>query len=136
MSDDATLKSELLSLTSSIVEAHVSNNSVPTAELPGLIREVYQTLSSVDGPSEAPEAKLSPAVPVKKSVAQDHIVCLECGKSGKVLKRHINSAHGLSPDEYREKWGLPRDYPMVAPNYSKLRSKRAKQIGLGRKKGG
>ena len=135
MSEENTQKSELLSLTSSIVAAHVSNNSVPTAELPSLIREVYQTLSGVEAPGAAPAVELTPAVPVKKSVAPSHIICLECGKSGKVLKRHINSAHGLSPDEYRERWGLPSDYPMVAPDYSKLRSKRAKQIGLGRKKG-
>lgn len=124
--------SELLALTSSIVAAHVSKNPVSVAELPALIREVYTTLAEVEAGEKAEPAP-EPAVPVKKSVTPDYIVCLEDGKKMKVLKRHLKAAYNMTPDEYREKWGLPSDYPMVAPNYSKLRSKRAKQIGLGRR---
>lgn len=123
--------SELLALTTNIVAAHVSNNSVAVADLPRLIREIHDTLSSVgaDGGREA--ERPTPAVPIKKSVAPEHIICLEDGKKLKMLKRHLKTAYNMSPDEYRERWGLPADYPMVAPNYAKQRSRLAKQIGLG-----
>ncbi len=122
--------SELLELTTNVVAAHVSNNSVAVADLPRLIREVHDTLVSVMG--GGPDAERpTPAVPIKKSVAPDFIVCLEDGKKLKMLKRHLKTAYNLSPEDYRERWGLPADYPMVAPNYAKQRSKLAKQIGLG-----
>ncbi len=123
--------SELLSLTSNIVAAHVSNNSVPVADLSTLIRDVYNTLAGVGGAAPKAEERPVPAVAVKKSVAPDHIICLEDGKKLKMLKRHLKTAYNMTPEEYREKWGLPADYPMVAPNYAKQRSRLAKQIGLG-----
>jgi len=122
---------EVLTLTSNIVAAHVSNNSVALSDLPQVIREVYQTLSVLGGAAPAAAEKPTPAVPVKKSITPDHIVCLEDGKKLKMLKRHLRTSYNMSPEEYREKWGLPADYPMVAPNYAKQRSKLAKQIGLG-----
>jgi predicted transcriptional regulator len=118
-------------LTSNIVAAHVSNNSVALSDLPQVIREVYQTLSVLGGAAPAAAEKPTPAVPVKKSVTPEYIVCLEDGKKLKMLKRHLRTAYNMSPEEYREKWGLPADYPMVAPSYAKQRSKLAKQIGLG-----
>ncbi|HSR72416.1 MAG TPA: MucR family transcriptional regulator [Kiloniellales bacterium] len=138
MSEEAK-PTELLALTTNIVAAHVSNNSVAVADLPRLIREVHDTLSSVgSGTTREPE-RPTPAVPIKKSVHPEYIVCLEDGKKLKMLKRHLKTAYNMSPEEYRERWGLPADYPMVAPNYAKQRSKLAKQIGLGtrerRKKG-
>ncbi len=123
--------SELLALTTNIVAAHVSNNSVAVADLPRLIREIHDTLSSVDAGGDRELERPTPAVPIKKSVTPDYIVCLEDGKKLKMLKRHLQRAFSLSPEEYRERWGLPADYPMVAPNYAKQRSKLAKQIGLG-----
>jgi predicted transcriptional regulator len=126
--------SELLSLTTNIVAAHVSNNSVAVADLPQLIREVHDTLATVGAGGAAREAERpTPAVPIKKSVTPEHIVCLEDGKKLKMLKRHLKTAYNMTPEEYRERWGLPPDYPMVAPNYAKQRSKLAKQIGLGTK---
>ncbi len=122
---------ELLSLTADIVAAHVSNNSVATAELPVLIDQVYKTLASVGGEPEPVEEKPVPAVSVKKSVTPDYIVCLEDGKKLKMLKRHLKTAYDMSPEEYRDRWDLPADYPMVAPNYAKQRSKLARAIGLG-----
>ncbi len=130
MSDQSN-SSELLSLTTNIVSAHVSNHSVPVDDLPQLIRDVYQTLSTVGGVTERETERPTPAVPVKKSVTPDHIVCLEDGKKLKMLKRHLKTAYNMTPEEYRERWGLSPDYPMVAPNYAKQRSKLAKQIGLG-----
>ncbi len=124
---------ELLRLTSTIVGAHISNNPVAATDVPGLIVTVHQTLATL-GPEE-PAPKPNPAVPIKQSVTPDYIICLEDGKKQKMLKRHLKTAHGMSPSEYRERWGLPRDYPMVAPNYSKQRSALAKKIGLGRKPG-
>lgn len=129
--DNAPSSEELLSLTSEIVAAHVSNNTVAVSDLPGLIEQVYKTLSSVGGGSEPAADRPTPAVPVKKSVTPDHIVCLEDGKKLKMLKRHLKTAYNMTPEEYRERWGLAPDYPMVAPNYAKQRSKLAKQIGLG-----
>ncbi len=120
---------EILALTTNIVAAHVSNNSVAVADLPRLIRDVHDSLTSVGGGRE-PE-RPTPVVPIKKSVTPDHIVCLEDGKKLKMLKRHLKTAYNMSPEEYRERWGLAADYPMVAPNYAKQRSKLAKQIGLG-----
>lgn len=126
-----TKPSELLALTTSIVSAHVSNNSVAVPELPIIIREVYQTLASVDEAGEKEPERPAPAVPIKKSVTPEFIVCLEDGKKLKMLKRHLKTAYNMSPSDYRDRWGLASDYPMVAPNYAKQRSKLAKQIGLG-----
>ncbi|MBB3066552.1 MULTISPECIES: MucR family transcriptional regulator [Limibacillus] len=130
MNDNAK-NTDILALTSNIVAAHVSNNSVALSDLPQVIREVYQTLSVLGGVAPAQEERPAPAVPVKRSITPDYIVCLEDGKKLKMLKRHLKTAYNMSPEEYREKWGLPADYPMVAPNYAKQRSKLAKQIGLG-----
>jgi predicted transcriptional regulator len=123
---------DVLGLTAQIVSAHVSNNSVTPESLPSLIQDVYRTLSGAGREVIAPE-KLQPAVPVKKSVFPDYIICLEDGKKLKMLKRHLKTAYNLSPDQYRERWGLPPDYPMVAPNYARHRSTLARQIGLGTK---
>ncbi len=129
-----------IELAADIVSAYVSNNSVPAGELPSLISEVYNALLRVgSGVAVAPAEPPKPAVPVKRSVNNDFIVCLEDGKKFKSLKRHLRTQYGLSPEEYREKWGLPADYPMVAPNYAKARSTLAKQMGLGqqrRRRGG
>ena len=122
---------ELLPLASEIVAAHVSNNKITPAELPQLIREVYQALVQASAGETGPITRGDPAVPVKKSVTPDFIVCLEDGEKMKMLKRHLRTAHGMSLDQYRQRWGLPADYPMTAPNYTKTRSKLAKQIGLG-----
>lgn len=119
-----------LELTTDIVAAYVSNNPVQSSELSRLIREVHSTLQTLSGePAEAPEMK--PAIPVKKSVTDDYIICLEDGKKFKSLKRHLRAKYDMTPEEYREKWGLPYDYPMVAPSYARKRSKLAKQMGLG-----
>lgn len=122
---------DLLSLTSQIVAAHVTNNSVGMDELPKLIHDVHRALTSVadGGHGERP----APAVAVKKSVTADYIVCLEDGKKLKMLKRHLRTSYDMTPDQYRQRWGLPADYPMVAPNYAKHRSTLAKKIGLGTK---
>ncbi len=124
---------ELLQHTSTIVAAHVANNPIAAAELPSVIATVHQALATL-GPEE-PAPKPRPAVPIKQSVTPDYIICLEDGKKQKMLKRHLKTAHSMSPDEYRERWGLPRDYPLVSPNYAKRRSQLAKKIGLGRKPG-
>ena len=130
MTDNANTK-ELLSLTTEIVAAHVSNNTVAANELPQLISQVYQSLAGVGkGPAPAAE-RPEPAVPVKKSVHADYIVCLEDGKKLKMLKRHLKTAYNMTPEQYRERWGLAQDYPMVAPNYARQRSRLAKEIGLG-----
>jgi predicted transcriptional regulator len=123
----------VLGLTAQIVSAHVSNNSVSPDALPSLIQEVYRTLSGVGREPTTQPDRPQPAVPVKKSVFPDHIVCLEDGKKLKMLKRHLKTAYNLTPDQYRERWGLGSDYPMVAPNYAKHRSSLAKKIGLGTK---
>jgi predicted transcriptional regulator len=123
-----TPETELLDLTAEIVAAHVSKNPTSIDQITALIKEVHQTLSGLG--SEAEPVK-PPAVPIKKSVQKDAITCLECGQSKKVLKRHLSTAHGLSVKEYREKWRLPSDYPMVAPSYAAKRSRLAKKIGLG-----
>ena len=122
---------ELLELTTEIVAAHVSNNTVQVAELPELINQVFRTLSTVEGAANAAQERPEPAVPIKKSVTPDFIVCLEDGKKLKMLKRNLKTAYNMTPEEYRERWGLPADYPMVAPNYAAQRSSLAKKIGLG-----
>ncbi len=122
---------ELLELTTKVVAAHVANNAMPAADLPGLIATVHETLAKLGTEEAAPRPE--PAVPIKQSVKPEYIVCLEDGQRGKMLKRHLKTAHGMTPAEYRERWGLPSDYPMVAPNYAKQRSALAKKIGLGRK---
>lgn len=122
----------MLGLVAEIVSAHVSNNPVPVAELPVLIREVHNALSTVSAPASAAEqAKPEPAVPVRKSITPEYLVCLEDGKKLKMLKRHLKTAYNMTPEQYREKWGLALDYPMVAPNYAARRSSLAKAIGLG-----
>ena len=125
--------SELLQHTSTIVAAHVATNPIAVTDVPGLIATVHQALATL-GPEE-PAPRPEPAVPIKQSVKPEYIVCLDDGKKLKMLKRHLRTAYDMSPDEYRERWGLPRDYPMVAPNYAKQRSELAKNIGLGRKPG-
>jgi len=123
-----------IELTASIVSAYVSNNSVPAQELSALINQVHSALTRVSsGQGDLASEPLRPAVSVKKSITPEHIVCLEDGKKFKSLKRHLRTHYNLSPEEYREKWGLPNDYPMVAPSYSATRSRLAKDNGLGRK---
>jgi predicted transcriptional regulator len=124
-----------IELTASIVSAYVSNNSVPLAELPALIGQVHAALTRVSGGhGEAVAEGLKPAIPIKKSVTSDYIVCLEDGKKFKSLRRHLRSRYNLTPEQYREKWGLDTDYPMVAPNYAAARSRLAKQMGLGQQR--
>lgn len=125
-------QAELLQLTAEIVASHVSNNSVPMAELGQLIRQVYDSLAGLGRNGQAAQAERpQPAVPVRRSIAPDYIVCLEDGKKLKMLKRHLKTAYNMTPEEYRERWGLPADYPMVAPNYAEQRRELAKKIGLG-----
>lgn len=124
----------LITLTSDIVAAHVSNNSVPVEDMPSLIEKVYGALSAL-GQTEEEEAPPEPAVSIRASVKPDYIVCLEDGKKMKMLKRHLKTAYDMTPDEYRARWKLPADYPMVAPNYAEKRRVLAKKIGLGRKPG-
>jgi predicted transcriptional regulator len=129
-SDSKSARPELTSLTSQIVAAYVARNALPLSELPGLINAVYQSLVGLTGGS-GPVTGQEPAVPVKKSVTPDYIVCLEDGKRLKMLKRYLRSRYNMSPEEYRRKWNLPADYPIVAPNYAAQRSAFAKKIGLG-----
>ncbi|MDX1736709.1 MAG: MucR family transcriptional regulator [Alphaproteobacteria bacterium] len=130
--DKTRVADNLLELTSEIVAAHVSNNSVNADDLPALIEKVYATPSNVGhGEAETAGDQPIPAVPIKKSITPDYIICLEDGKKLKMLKRHLKTAYDMTPEEYKERWGLPSDYPMVAPNYAKQRSKLAKKIGLG-----
>lgn len=121
---------DLLAFTTEIVSSHVSNNETSAAELPKLIQDVYRALACVNT-TETEKEQLQPAVPVKKSVFPDYIVCLEDGKKLKMLKRHLKTAYNMTPEEYRVRWNLSADYPMVAPNYAKRRSGLAKKIGLG-----
>ena len=123
---------DIMALTAQIVSAHVSNNSVPADALTALIQNVYQALAGI-GVEAIQEEHRQPAVPVKKSVFPDYIICLEDGKKLKMLKRHLQTSFNLTPEQYRERWGLTADYPMVAPNYAQHRSTLAKQIGLGTK---
>ena len=124
----------LLTLTADIVAAHVSNNSVAVNDLPQLIQNVHSALTGISGSRAAPEARPEPKVSIRASIRPDYIVCLEDGKKQKMLKRHLMTNHGMTPDEYRQKWGLAADYPMVAPNYAEQRRTLAKSIGLGTKR--
>jgi predicted transcriptional regulator len=124
----------MVELAADIVSAYVANNNVTPADLPGLIASVFVSLTKLGGEPEAPAAApLVPAISIRKSVTPDAIICLEDGKSFKSLKRHLSSKYGLTPEQYRTKWGLPSDYPMVAPAYAEARSALAKSMGLGRK---
>jgi predicted transcriptional regulator len=124
-----------IELTADIVSAYVSNNSVSAGDIPGLINQVHSALMRVSGsPAEAPSEPLKPAVPLKKSITPEYIVCLEDGKKFKSLKRHLRTQYNMTPEQYREKWGLAPDYPMVAPNYAAARSQLAKQMGLGQQR--
>ena len=125
---------DLLALTTEIVAAHVSNNTVALGDLPQLINQVYNSLANIGIVPAAPAARPQPATSVKKSVQPDYIVCLEDGKKLKMLKRHLKTAYNMSPEAYRERWGLPPDYPMVAPNYAVARSQLAKKMGLGQQR--
>ena len=128
-------ESRYIELTASIVSAYVSNNSVPSAEIPSLIGQVHSALKRVSGGQVAtPAEPLKPAVPVKRSITSDYLICLEDGKKFKSLKRHLRTQYKMTPEQYREKWGLPPDYPMVAPNYAAARSQLAKQMGLGQQR--
>jgi predicted transcriptional regulator len=119
-------------LTAEIVCAYVGNNAVPAADIPALIKQVHNALTEASASASTPEApKLEPAVPVNRSITPDYLICLEDGKKFKSLKRHLRTSYNMTPEEYREKWGLRPDYPMVAPNYAAERSKLAKKIGLG-----
>ena len=124
-----------IELTAEIVSAYVSNNTVPAAEIPSLINQVYSALARVSGGADDVSSEpLKPAVSVKKSITPEHIVCLEDGKKFKSLKRHLRTQYNMTPEQYREKWGLSPDYPMVAPNYAAARSQLAKQMGLGQQR--
>jgi len=134
MSDDTTSRN-FIELTADIVSAYVSNNTVPAGEIPALINQVHGALLRVSsGHSDVSTEPLKPAVPVKKSIAADYIICLEDGKKFKSLKRHLRTQYNMTPEQYREKWSLPPDYPMVAPNYAAARSQLAKQMGLGQQR--
>ena len=130
---DTQESNDLLELTTEIVSSHVANNSVAVQDLPDLIRQVYGTLSTIEQAPAAQADRPQPAVPVKRSVTPDFIICLEDGRKLKMLKRHLKTAYNMTPEEYRERWGLQADYPMVAPNYARQRSNLAKKIGLGTK---
>jgi predicted transcriptional regulator len=131
---DAVNHEEIVQLTADIVSAYVSNNKIDSGDLGKLIEDVHMALVRAPSAAAEPEKKpLVPAVPIRKSVTPDYIVSLEDGRKFKSLKRHLQGTYGMTPDEYRSKWGLPRDYPMVAPNYAKARSDLAKRMGLGRK---
>jgi predicted transcriptional regulator len=128
-------ESSYIELTAQIVSAYVGNNTVPSAEIANLIGQVHAALKRVSGGQIAPSAEPArPAVPVKRSINSDFIVCLEDGKKFKSLRRHLRTQYNLTPEQYREKWGLPADYPMVAPNYAAARSQLAKQMGLGQQR--
>ena len=131
-------RADIVGLSADIVAAYVSNNRIPTAELPALISLTHaaiQKLGSQIEAAAAPPEKLVPAVPIRKSITAHHLVCLEDGKKFKTLKRHLRTSYNLSPEQYREKWGLPPDYPMVAPDYAEARSQMAKKTGLGQLRG-
>ena len=134
MPDNEAAEDMLLTLTADIVAAHVSNNSVAVNDLPNLIQNVHSALSGITRTATAAEAKPEPKVSIRSSVKPDYIVCLEDGKRQKMLKRHLMTNHGMTPDQYRQKWGLGSDYPMVAPNYAEQRRTLAKKIGLGTKR--
>jgi predicted transcriptional regulator len=129
--DEVMSRGDTLNLTADIVAAFVSNNSVPADQLQDLLQSTYATLNGLSGAGETTTTNNKPAVPVKKSVTDDYIICLEDGKKLKMLKRYLRTQYDMSPEDYRRKWNLPADYPMVAPNYAKRRSEFAKKIGLG-----
>lgn len=135
MTDANDLQETFITLTADIVAAHVSNNSVAVSDIPHLIQNVHGALVSLGGPVPVPEVKLEPAVSIRASIKPDYIVCLDDGKKLKMLKRHLMTHYGMTPDDYRAKWGLPADYPMVAPNYAEQRRSLAVKIGLGTKRG-
>lgn len=125
----------LIGMVADIVSAYVANNSIPVSELPGLIAITHAAMSSLGAaPAPAPEEKAVPAVPVKKSITPDYLICLEDGKKFKSLKRHLRTSYDMSPEQYRAKWNLPADYPMVAPAYAEARSNLAKKMGLGQQR--
>ena len=130
-------KADLIEMATSIVAAYVGHNTVAPGDLPALIQKVFEALSQASGATHLslsmPEKKFEPAIAVRKSITPDYLICLEDGKKFKSLKRHLRTHYNLSPEEYREKWALPRDYPMVAPNYAQARSRLAKKMGLGQK---
>ena len=133
--NDATDTTDYIGLTAEIVSAYVSNNTVASADIPALINQVHSALLRVSSGETQPSTEpLKPAVPVKRSINPDFIVCLEDGKKFKSLKRHLRTQYGMTPEQYREKWSLPADYPMVAPNYAAARSQLAKQMGLGQQR--
>jgi predicted transcriptional regulator len=132
---DNTVTPNYVELAADIVSAYVSNNSVATSDLPALIGDIHSALLRISGGSgEAPSEVLKPAVPIKKSITPDYIVCLDDGKKFKSLKRHLRTQYDMTPEEYRERWSLPADYPMVAPNYAQARSQLAKKMGLGQQR--
>lgn len=139
MNDDKTETAialyDLLEMTSMIVSAHISNNQTNPADVPVLIRNIYLTLKNIDAAPEAPahQERPEPAVPIRKSITPDYVICLEDGRKLKMLKRHLKTTYNMTPDDYRARWGLPTDYPMVAPNYAAKRSSLAQEIGLGKK---
>jgi predicted transcriptional regulator len=135
MSDNSGESSSFIELTANIVSAYVSNNPVPTADIPALIGQIHSALQRISGGQvAAPAEPQKPAVPLKRSINPDHIVCLEDGLKFKSLKRHLRTRYNMTPDQYREKWALPPDYPMVAPNYAAARSQLARQMGLGQQR--
>ncbi len=134
MANNDTAEDTLLTLTADIVAAHVSNNSVAVNDLPNLIQNVHAALTGISGSTAAPEPKAEPKVSIRSSIKPDAIACLECGKKQKMLKRHLMTNHQMTPAEYRQKWSLSPDYPMVAPNYAEQRRTLAKSIGLGTKR--
>ena len=137
MTEEQTIsRGELLALTAEIVSAHVANNSVGHGDVPELIQSIYGKLTELATGEAASSVELTPAVPIKKSVTDDYIICLEDGKKLKMLKRHLMTHYNITPEEYRQKWNLPADYPMVAPNYAAQRRTLAKKIGLGTKRSG
>ena len=129
-------KAELLEMTTDIVASFVANNAIPAGGLPELLKSVHETVQDLASDEPAAPPRPDPAVAISKSITPDHIICLEDGRKLKMLKRYLRSRYDLTPDEYRARWGLPADYPMVAPNYAKKRSAFAKEIGLGRKRSG
>ncbi|MEM7614117.1 MAG: MucR family transcriptional regulator [Pseudomonadota bacterium] len=134
MSDDQTIdKADLLALSADVVSSYVGNNSLQPQQVTEMLRSIYDTMSDLSGPVVEEPEQLVPAISIKKSITDDYIICLEDGKKLKMLKRHLMAAYNMTPEEYREKWGLKADYPMVAPNYAAKRQELAKKIGLGRK---
>ena len=134
MDNHSEIQETLITLTADIVAAHVSNNSVAVSDLPQLISNVHNALKGLGGPVAEPEVKQEPAVSIRASIKPDYVVCLEDGKKLKMLKRHLMTHYNMTPDQYRAKWNLPADYPMVAPNYAEQRRTLAKKIGLGTKR--